>query len=81
VAKNNPGALAEPTHPVADRAATSSGLVHTCDPTAQRSATLHPVPAGFALELPDARPHAGTSDAAGRTPGTVQPPEQPAMLG
>jgi hypothetical protein len=54
-------------------------VAHTWDPTAQRSATLHPVPDGFALELPDTRLHAGVS--VDRTPGIDQPPEQPAMFG
>jgi hypothetical protein len=35
----------------------------------------------LALELPDTRPQVGTSVEAGSTPGTVQPPEHPAMLG
>ena len=81
VAKNRSGVVAAPVQPVGDRAATSAGSAHTWEPTAHRSATLHPVPDGFALELPDTRPHVGRSDAGGSTPGTVQPPEQPAMLG
>ncbi len=79
VAKKRPGALAAPAHPVDELAATSAGVAHTWDPTAQRSATLHPVPDGFALELPDTRLHAGVS--VDRTPGIDQPPEQPAMFG
>jgi hypothetical protein len=79
VAKNSPGPGAAPSHPVEERAATSAGLVQTWDPTAQRSATLHPVPDGFELELPDTRPHTGASVKS--TPGSDQPPEQPAMPG
>jgi hypothetical protein len=79
VAKNSPGASAAPEHPVGECTATSDGLAQTWNPTAQRSATLHPAPAGLLPLLPAPRLHLGVNVA--MTPGTEKPPEQPAMCG
>lgn len=86
---------AAPSHPVEECAITSAELSHTCQPAAQRSATLHPEPFGLLLSLPAWRPQAGSivskvvmegqSGAAPglnpRTPGMLQPPAHPAISG
>jgi hypothetical protein len=93
--KTDVPAGAAPSHPVEERAITSAELSHTCQPSAQRSATLHPVPLGLLLSLPAWRPQAGSvvskvatvgqSGAAPglnpRTPGILQPPAHPAISG
>src|ERR1700690_814048 len=45
--------------PVGERVATSPAPVHTCHPSAQRSATLQPRPFGFGPSLPPWRLQAG----------------------
>src|SRR5262249_3907886 len=97
VAKNTGGSSkpAAPSQPVADDCATSPALVQTCQPTAHRSATSHPVPSGFALSSPALRLQAGCVVSATASPGhagavpgasvwmpgMVQAPLQPAMFG
>ena len=49
---------------------TSSAESHTCQPSAQRSATLQPAPDGLPPSSPAPRPHAVARDASVRTPGT-----------
>jgi len=44
VTKNCPGLGDALVHPVAEREVTSAAEAQTCQPTAQRSATLHPTP-------------------------------------
>ena len=97
VAKKRPGspATVSPLHPVGDRAATSFSVTQTCQPGAQRSATLHPAPAAFTPSSPAARLQAGVTvslvarlgQAGARTgfsglmPGMLQAPLHPAMFG
>ena len=84
-----------PLQPVGELAATSFALMQTCQPGAQRSATLQPAPVGFVESSPAPRLHAGSRVSATvrpghagaapgakiEMPGMVQPPLHPAMFG
>ena len=59
---------------------TSAADAHTCQPTAQRSATLQPAPGTLPLLLPAPRLHAGFS-VVESTPGMVNAPAHAAMSG
>src|SRR5262245_53483391 len=56
-------------------------VLQTCQPWAQRSSTLQPMPLGFALLLPETRLHAGCIDSGVVMPAIDHPPEQPAIFG
>ncbi len=69
VVKNCPAVGDALVQPVDERDITSPADAHTCQPTAQRSATLQPTPVGRDPLLPPALPQAGLSER-DSTPGT-----------
>ncbi len=76
----NPAAATSIQGAVTPWFATSTALRHTCQPSAQRSSTEQPSPEGAAPSLPPIRPQVGVTEAA-VSPGSDQPPEQPAISG